>query len=94
LDSRHTVFGEVAKGFEVLALLNECITDRYGRPYQDIRYGDHLVVELLDLSIIFKKRICHTVILDNPFDDVRGLNYPCKSPEPTDKRLEVRNILE
>ena len=38
LDGKHTVFGEIAKGFEVLAIFNECITDRDGRPYQDIRY--------------------------------------------------------
>ena len=37
LDGKHTVFGEVAKGFDVIEKLNECICDRDGRPYQDIR---------------------------------------------------------
>ncbi len=73
LDDKHTVFGEVAKGFDVLAMFNECITDRDGRPYQDIR-------------------ICHTVILGDPFEDIRGLDYPRSSPEPTDERLESDRI--
>ena len=37
----------------------------------------------------FIHRICHTVILDDPFEDIRGLDYPRKSPEPTDERLQV-----
>ncbi len=34
-------------------------------------------------------RICHTVVLDDPFEDLRGLDIPPRSPEPTDDRLEV-----
>jgi peptidyl-prolyl cis-trans isomerase-like 4 len=37
LDDKHTVFGCVAKGFDVLEKLNEWICDKSGRPYQDIR---------------------------------------------------------
>lgn len=37
LDGSHTVFGEVAKGFEVLEKLNEWVCDKDGIPYQDIR---------------------------------------------------------
>ena len=73
LDGKHTVFGEVSKGFEILAALNESITDKDGRPYQDIR-------------------ICHTVVLDDPFEDIKGLNYPRKSPEPTDEILKSDRI--
>ena len=38
LDNKHTVFGEVAEGFEVLQKINEAFVDKEGRPYQDIRY--------------------------------------------------------
>lgn len=37
MNGKHTVFGEVAKGFEVLEKFNECLCDKEGRPYQDIR---------------------------------------------------------
>jgi peptidyl-prolyl cis-trans isomerase-like 4 len=40
----------------------------------------------------FSFRICHTVILDDPFEDIRGLNYPRKSPEPTDEILKSDRI--
>lgn len=29
------------------------------------------------------------MVLDDPFDDIRGIRYPSKSPEPTDERLDV-----
>lgn len=37
LDGKHTVFGEVVKGFEVIEKLNEWICDKDDIPYQDIR---------------------------------------------------------
>lgn len=37
LDGKHTVFGEVAEGFDILDKLNEAICDENHRPYQDIR---------------------------------------------------------
>jgi peptidyl-prolyl cis-trans isomerase-like 4 len=37
LNNKHTVFGEVAEGFEVLQKFNEAYVDKDGRPYQDIR---------------------------------------------------------
>jgi peptidyl-prolyl cis-trans isomerase-like 4 len=37
LDGKHTVFGQVAKGFDILEQLNECLCDKEARPYQDIR---------------------------------------------------------
>ncbi|XP_035218384.1 peptidyl-prolyl cis-trans isomerase sig-7-like [Stegodyphus dumicola] len=43
LDEVHTVFGEVAEGFETLLKINEAICDPNNRPYQDIRIT-HTVV--------------------------------------------------
>ena len=37
LDGKHTIFGEVSEGFEVLDKINEAICDDNDRPYQDIR---------------------------------------------------------
>lgn len=37
LDENHSVFGEVAEGFDVLLKLNDAICDNNNRPYQDIR---------------------------------------------------------
>lgn len=38
LDGKHTVFGEVSEGFDVLDKINESICDDNDRPYQDIRF--------------------------------------------------------
>jgi peptidyl-prolyl cis-trans isomerase-like 4 len=45
LDGKHTVFGEVAKGFDVLAKLNEAVCDKDGRPYQDIRIMHTVILD-------------------------------------------------
>ncbi len=45
LDGKHTVFGEVSKGFDVLEKLNECICDKEGRPYQDIRIFHTVILD-------------------------------------------------
>jgi len=37
LDGKHTVFGEVAEGFDVLQKFNEVYVDKDNRPYKDIR---------------------------------------------------------
>ncbi|KAK9275091.1 hypothetical protein L1049_022350 [Liquidambar formosana] len=37
LDGKHTVFGEVAEGFETLTRINEAYIDEKGRPYKNIR---------------------------------------------------------
>eukprot|EP00794_Sanderia_malayensis_P000555 gene555-1212_t len=73
LDGKHTVFGEVAEGFEALDKINTAICDRDDRPYQDIR-------------------INHTVILDDPFEDIPGVEIPDRSPEPTREQLESGRI--
>lgn len=37
LDGKHTVFGEVAEGFETLSRINEAYVDEKNRPYKNIR---------------------------------------------------------
>lgn len=37
LDGKHTVFGEVSEGLEVLMQINEAFVDDSGRPLQNIR---------------------------------------------------------
>lgn len=39
LDEKHTIFGEVGEGLEVLEALNEVPCDNDGRPLQNIRCG-------------------------------------------------------
>lgn len=34
-------------------------------------------------------RISHTVVLDDPFEDIEGLYIPPYSPEPTEEILKV-----
>lgn len=38
LDGKHTVFGEVAEGMDVLMEINEAYCDEDNRPYKDIRW--------------------------------------------------------
>ena len=45
LDGKHTVFGEVAEGCDVLMKINEAYCDKEGRPYQDIRIYHTVVLE-------------------------------------------------
>jgi peptidyl-prolyl cis-trans isomerase-like 4 len=37
LDGKHTIFGEIAEGFDVLAKINALFCDGDGRPFQDVR---------------------------------------------------------
>ncbi|KAM1244558.1 hypothetical protein ACFX1X_036340 [Malus domestica] len=37
LDGKHTVFGEIAEGFETLTRINEAYVDEINRPYKNIR---------------------------------------------------------
>ena len=45
LDGKHTVFGEVAEGLDVLMKISEAYCDNDGRPYQDIRIYHTVVLE-------------------------------------------------
>ncbi|CAG0880361.1 unnamed protein product [Cyprideis torosa] len=73
LDGKHTVFGQVVEGYDVLEKLSDTIVDDDGKPYKDIR-------------------ITHTVILDDPFPDPKGLEIPSASPIPTREQMESGRI--
>lgn len=65
LDEKHTIFGEVAEGLDILEAIDSAPCDDNGRPLQNIR-------------------IRHTIVLDDPLPDPRGLedSIPDASPEP------------
>jgi len=45
LDGKHTVFGQVAEGFDVLEKINAAYCDEEGRPYVDIRILHTIVLD-------------------------------------------------
>ncbi|XWS52249.1 hypothetical protein CRYUN_Cryun11dG0051800 [Craigia yunnanensis] len=45
LDGKHTVFGEVAEGFETLTRINETYVDEKNRPYKNIRIKHSYILE-------------------------------------------------
>ncbi|KAL5746568.1 hypothetical protein ACOSP7_027714 [Xanthoceras sorbifolium] len=45
LDGKHTVFGEVAEGFETLTRINEAYVDEKNRPYKNIRIKHTYIVD-------------------------------------------------
>ncbi|XP_045807988.1 peptidyl-prolyl cis-trans isomerase CYP59-like [Trifolium pratense] len=45
LDGKHTVFGEVAEGFETLTRINEAFADGKGRPFKNIRIKHTYILE-------------------------------------------------
>ena len=74
LDGKHTIFGRVVEGLDVLQRINEAYCDENGRPWQNIR-------------------IKHTIVLDDPFEDPKGMpEAPDESPKVDrsvpDDRLE------
>lgn len=72
LHKRHTIFGQIAEGLEVLDAINKAYCDAKGRPYQNIR-------------------IKHTVIIDDPFSDPKGLREPSRSPSPVVIKRDLKN---
>eukprot|EP00798_Chlamydomonas_sp_ICE-L_P032181 gene32181-16720_t len=97
LDEKHTLFGQVSEGLDVLEKLNEVFSDSDGRPRQNICIRHTIVSEGLDvlekLNEVFSDsdgrplqniRIRHTIVLDDPFDDPPELEdlIPEVSPEP------------
>lgn len=45
LDGKHTVFGEIAEGFETLTRINEAYVDEKNRPYKNIRIKHTYILE-------------------------------------------------
>ncbi|KAG1675768.1 hypothetical protein FOA52_012424 [Chlamydomonas sp. UWO 241] len=45
LDEKHTVFGQVAEGFDVLDRINDAFIDEGGRPLQNIRIRHAIVLD-------------------------------------------------
>lgn len=69
LNGKHTIFGELGEGLDVLMKINEAYTDEEGRPRQVIR-------------------IKHTIILEDPFEDPKGLEIPDHSPVPSREQFD------
>ncbi|XP_046545008.1 peptidyl-prolyl cis-trans isomerase-like 4 [Haliotis rubra] len=85
LDGQHTVFGQVAEGFEVLDKLNEAYCDEEHRPYIDVRiyhtvilddpYDDPPDLNIPDRSPEPTKEMLDSgrIRADEEIDDTKGL---------------------
>ena len=74
LNGKHTIFGKVVEGFDVLNKINNCYTDENNRPYQNIR-------------------IKHTLIIDDPFDDLPGMIIPNENSINNNNNINNSNII-
>ncbi|CAL1269410.1 unnamed protein product [Larinioides sclopetarius] len=95
LDEVHTVFGEVAEGFETLLKINEAICDPNNRPYQDILithtvilhdpYDDPSGLEIPDASPLPTKEQLDSnyIRADEEIDDTKG-----KSAEEIEEKIK------
>ncbi|KFM65488.1 Peptidyl-prolyl cis-trans isomerase-like 4, partial [Stegodyphus mimosarum] len=95
LDEVHTVFGEVAEGFETLLKINEAICDPNNRPYQDIRithtvvlhdpYDDPKGLEIPDASPEPTREQLESnyIAADEEIDDTKG-----KSMEEIEEKIK------
>lgn len=70
LNGKHTIFGIVAEGLDVLDKMNKVYCDENNRPLVNIR-------------------IFHTLILEDPLDEIKDVVTPDESPEPI---LKVRSF--
>ena len=85
LDGKNTVFGEVVDGLEVLDVISNAYCDDGGRPYIDIRYVPVVVVFRPPLAPSQERhvgRIKHTLVIDDPTDDIPGFDEMCPDESP------------
>jgi len=75
LDEKHTIFGVIAEGLEVVSKINEVFTDAEGRPLQVVR-------------------IKHTIILEDPFPDPKGLEQLIPDSSPLPPKEQWENLLD
>ena len=73
LDKKHTVFGQVTEGLEVLEKINEVGRSSLFPPFQ--AFCNEKFRPYVDI------RILHTHILYDPYDDPVGLKIPDASPQ-------------
>jgi peptidyl-prolyl cis-trans isomerase-like 4 len=99
LDGKHTVFGEVAEGFDVLEKLNEVYVDKDSRPYKDIRIYHTVVVDdpfddppglenhIPDQSPVLTREQLDSVRIgaEEEIDDTKGMK-----PEEVEERIRER----
>ena len=81
LDKKHTVFGQVTEGLEVLEKINEVGRSSLFPPFQ--AFCNEKFRPYVDI------RILHTHILYDPYDDPVGLKIPDASPQRTVPEEEV-----
>lgn len=69
LNGKHSIFGIVAEGMDVLDKINKVYCDKDNRPLVNIR-------------------IFHTLILEDPLPDPKGVRTPDHSPPPILKAID------
>ena len=85
LDGKNTVFGEVVDGLEVLDVISNAYCDDGGRPYIDIRYVPccgGVPSSVGSISRTHVGRIKHTLVIDDPTDDIPGFDEMCPDESP------------
>jgi len=94
LDGQSTIFGAVVDDhheegqLSVLDKMNAAIVDDDKVPYVDIR----CVLPRMVIDADSERRITHTHVLHDPFDDPPALTVPARSPSPTMEQIKSIRI--
>jgi len=93
LNDKHTIFGKVEEGFEVLEKLNKLYVDKDNRPYQNIRIKHTVILDdpfedPLGLIIPTKSPEPHRELEYNRLDDDFDINQYYKNKETEEKVKE------